>query len=214
LRLKPIHLFPDVSKARTDGLLAIGGDLSVTTLQTAYRSGIFPWFSGQVPMWYSPDPRFVLFPAELKISKSMKQVIRSGRFSFSVDKEFNTVINHCSHVNREGQDSTWITSGMIEAYTALHEAGMAHSIETWQDGKLAGGLYGVRVGRVFCGESMFSLQPNASKFALIDYVQQVSADGVDLIDCQVYTPHLESLGARMIPREEYLQYLSMEDAGH
>ena len=144
----------------------------------------------------------------------MKQVIRSGRFSFSVDKEFNTVINHCSHVNREGQDSTWITSGMIEAYTALHEAGMAHSIETWQDGKLAGGLYGVRVGRVFCGESMFSLQPNASKFALIDYVQQVSADGVDLIDCQVYTPHLESLGARMIPREEYLQYLSMEDAGH
>lgn len=199
-----------MSKASKDGLLAVGGDLSVPTLQTAYRSGIFPWFSGQVPMWYSPDPRFVLFPEELKVSKSMKQIIRSGRFEYTVNKDFAAVINNCSKVKREGQWSTWITESMIKAFIALHETGMAHSIETWENGQLAGGLYGVRVGRVFCGESMFSLQPNASKFAFINYVRQLQSEGVELIDCQVYTPHLESLGARMIPRREYLDFLRVE----
>jgi leucyl/phenylalanyl-tRNA--protein transferase len=201
-------LFPDISTARKDGLLAIGGELNVASLKLAYRSGIFPWFSGKVPMWYSPDPRFVLFPKDLVISKSMKQVIRSEKFSFTSDQAFNDVIKNCSTIGRNGQWGTWITNDMIKAYVALYNEGLAHSAEAWMDDKLVGGLYGVRIGRVFCGESMFSQVSNASKFAFIRYVQDVLIpEGVELIDCQVYTPHLGSLGARMIPRAEFVEYL-------
>jgi leucyl/phenylalanyl-tRNA--protein transferase len=201
-------LFPDINTARKDGLLAIGGELTVDTLKLAYRSGIFPWFSGKVPMWYSPNPRFVLFPKKLVVSKSMKQVIKSNKFSFTIDKAFKEVIRNCSTVEREGQWGTWITDDMINAYVSLHNEGMAHSAETWMDGNLVGGLYGVKVGRVFCGESMFSHVSNASKFAFIKYVQDILIpEGIELIDCQVHTPHLESLGAEMIPRDQFVKYL-------
>lgn len=200
-------MFPDLSTADEDGLLAIGGDLSTTTLKLAYRSGIFPWFSGKTPMWYSPDPRFVLFPNELVVSKSMKQVLRSNKFSFTTNRAFKDVIAHCSLTQRDGQPGTWITSDMIRAFTKLFEEGGAESAETWLDGKLVGGLYGVRVGKVFCGESMFSHASNASKYAFINFVQLLASQGIELIDCQVYTAHLESLGARMISRAAYLDYL-------
>jgi leucyl/phenylalanyl-tRNA--protein transferase len=200
-------MFPDLSTADEDGLLAIGGDLSTNTLNLAYRSGIFPWFSGKTPRWYSPDPRFVLFPGELVISKSMKQVLRSGKFRFTTNRAFGDVVNHCSRTPRNGQPGTWITSDMIRAYVKLFEEGGAESAETWMDGKLVGGLYGVRVGNVFCGESMFSHASNASKYAFIHFVQLLVTQGIELIDCQVYTPHLESLGARMISRSVYLDYL-------
>lgn len=201
------HLFPDVSQADQDGLLAIGGDLSVETLLTAYRSGIFPWFSGRTPHWYSPDPRFVLFPQDLKVSKSMKQVIHSRKFRFTRNKDFNQVITNCSSVERPGQWGTWITHDMIKAYNTLHQNGHAESAEAWLDGKLVGGLYGVRVGNVFCGESMFSYVSNASKFAFISLVGELINEGIELIDCQIHTPHLESLGAQMISRNDYLSYL-------
>jgi leucyl/phenylalanyl-tRNA--protein transferase len=200
-------MFPDLSTADEDGLLAIGGDLSTATLKLAYRSGIFPWFSGKTPMWYSPDPRFVLFPRELMISKSMKQVLRSNKFSFTTNKAFEEVVRNCSDAPRDGQPGTWITQDMIRAYINLYKEGHAESAETWMDGKLAGGLYGVRVGNVFCGESMFSHVSNASKFAFIHLVELLVSQGIELIDCQVYTAHLESLGARMISRSAYLDYL-------
>lgn len=158
-------------------------------------------------MWYSPDPRFVLFPDELVVSKSMRQVLRSGRFRFSVNTDFRAVITQCSQTYRKGQQGTWINEDMIEAYIGLHREGMAHSAETWMDNELVGGLYGVRVGNVFCGESMFSHVSNASKFAFIKMVEHLQKDGVTLIDCQVHTAHLESLGARMIPRKDYVSML-------
>ena len=197
-----------MESADPDGLLAIGGDLSIERLQYAYQHGIFPWFSGKIPMWYSPDPRFVLFPDELVISKSMKQVIRSGKFKFTINQTFAEVIIKCSKINREGQDGTWITPEMINAYIRLHEKGIAFSAETWQDGQLVGGLYGVRVGKIFCGESMFSEQSNASKFAFINFVEYLQKEKVILIDCQIYTSHLSSLGARMITRKDYVSLLN------
>jgi leucyl/phenylalanyl-tRNA--protein transferase len=203
-------LFPDINTARKDGLLAIGGDLDAETLKLAYSSGIFPWFSGKIPMWYSPDPRFVLFPHQLVVSKSMKQVLKSNKFSFTFDQAFDQVIKNCSTVKREGQWGTWITKDMIKSYTVLFNQGVVHSAETWMNGKLVGGLYGVQVGKVFCGESMFSLESNASKFAFIRYVQDVLIPaGIQLIDCQVHTPHLESLGAVMIPRAKFIEYLKI-----
>jgi leucyl/phenylalanyl-tRNA--protein transferase len=197
-----------LESADPDGLLAIGGDLSIERLQYAYQHGIFPWFSGKIPMWYSPDPRFVLFPDELVISKSMKQVIRSGKFKFTINQAFAEVINKCSKIDREGQYGTWITPEMINAYIKLHEKGIAFSAETWQDGLLVGGLYGVRVGKVFCGESMFSEQSNASKFAFINFVEYLQKEKVVLIDCQIFTSHLASLGATMIPRKDYVSLLN------
>jgi leucyl/phenylalanyl-tRNA--protein transferase len=201
-------MFPELSTADEDGLLAIGGDLSTDTLKLAYQSGIFPWFSGKTPMWYSPDPRFVIFPKELVISKSMKQVLRANKFSFTTSQAFREVITHCSTTRREGQPGTWITPDMIEAYVKLHREGHAESAETWMDGELVGGLYGVRVGKVFCGESMFSHVSNASKFAFINMVKLLVSQGVELIDCQMHTPHLESLGGRMISRADYISYLN------
>jgi len=200
--------FPPVDKAMSDGLLAVGGDLRVDRLLLAYRSGIFPWYSeDEIPMWWSPDPRFVLFPGELHISKSMKQVLKSGRFHYSLNTAFEQVIRHCAATPRVGQDGTWIGNDVIDAYLQLHRLGYAQSAECWHSGTLVGGLYGIRMGRLFFGESMFSHESNASKFAFISWVNQLKAEGVVLIDCQVYTEHLESLGARMISRRQFTQYL-------
>lgn len=200
-------VFPPVYLSEPDGLLAMGGDLSTDRLLLAYRSGIFPWYDGTTPLWWCPDPRFVLYPNELKVSDSMKQVIRRNRFSFTVNKDFSGVISNCKTTARKGQDGTWITDEVKAAYIRLHQLGHAHSAEAWLDDQLVGGLYGIRMGMVFFGESMFSLAANASKFAFIKYVQQLQSEGVALIDCQVYTAHLESLGARMISRTTFLEQL-------
>ena len=199
--------FPDVEEADEEGLLAIGGDLSEKRLLLAYTKGIFPWYQGEDILWWSPDPRFVLYPEELRISRSMNQLIRKGYFDFSVDKDFQSVISHCKTIGRRGQDGTWITNDIQEAYCRLHALGFAHSAEARKDGRLVGGLYGVRLGKVFFGESMFSQESNASKFAFIKYVELLKDQGVALIDCQVYTEHLESLGSRMIPRKTFVKEL-------
>jgi leucyl/phenylalanyl-tRNA--protein transferase len=204
-RLDKRNLFPNPSLADEDGLLAVGGDLSVERLLLAYKNGIFPWYSDDTPiLWYSPHERFVLFPGELKISKSMRQVMRSGRFKITYNQCFGKVIDACSTVKREGQDGTWITDDMKAAYGRLHLEGHAHSVEVWEGDALVGGLYGVEVGSVFCGESMFSNVSNASKVALVSLCQ---SEKYTLIDCQVHTAHLESMGARLIGRKEYISVL-------
>ncbi|WP_114939826.1 leucyl/phenylalanyl-tRNA--protein transferase [Mucilaginibacter endophyticus] len=204
-RLDERLIFPKPDLAEPDGLLAVGGDLSTERLLLAYQNGIFPWYSDDTPiLWYSPHERFVLYPEELKVSKSMRQVLRSGKLRVTVDTCFNDVISACSTAPREGQDGTWIVPDMIAAYNRLHAEGYAHSVEVWQNDELVGGLYGVHVGDVFCGESMFSRVSNASKTALI----HLSQTGLyKLIDCQVHTGHLESMGARMISREQYMDVL-------
>ncbi|TSJ43850.1 leucyl/phenylalanyl-tRNA--protein transferase [Mucilaginibacter corticis] len=204
-RLNERLLFPDPELAEPDGLLAVGGDLSTERLVLAYQSGIFPWYSDDTPiLWYSPHERFVLFPAELNVSSSMRRVLNSGRFKITYDECFAEVIQACSAADRPGQDGTWITEDMINAYIKLHEQGHAHSVEVWQDGDLVGGMYGVAVGDVFCGESMFSKVSNASKTALISFIK---TGKYKLLDCQVHTDHMESMGARMISRKEYMAML-------
>ena len=209
-----IITFPSVEDADKDGLLAIGSDLSEERLMLAYRSGIFPWFSeGDPILWWSPDPRFVLFPEKLKVSKSMKKLVRDHRFQVTFNQKFEEVITQCASVKRDGQADTWITEEMQAAYINLHEKGFAKSVEVWQheidtEPKLVGGLYGIDLGTVFCGESMFSLESNASKFGFIKWVQHLQANGYKLIDCQVHTPHLESLGAEMISRQSFMNYLA------
>lgn len=199
-------IFPAPHLAEEDGLLAIGGDLSVERLLLAYCNGIFPWFNDdELIQWWSPDPRFVLFPNEIKISKSMKQLLKRNAFEFTTNKAFEQVIDNCKTINRGGGNGTWITDDMKAAYIQLHQLGYAHSAEAWKDGKLVGGLYGIRLRKIFFGESMFSKVSNASKYAFIKYVQQLQEDGVELIDCQVYTEHLESLGAGMIDRDDFLR---------
>jgi leucyl/phenylalanyl-tRNA---protein transferase len=200
--------FPPVHLAEPDGLLAFGGDLSTERLLLAYRSGIFPWYEGEDILWWSPDPRFVLFPRALQISKSMKQVLKKNTFVFTVNQAFPSVIHRCKDVRRKGQHGTWITPEVEAAYTRLHTAGIAHSAEAWLNGELVGGLYGVRLGKVFFGESMFSQVSNASKFAFISYVALLRLEDVQLIDCQVYTEHLESLGAGMIDRQAFITALN------
>lgn len=204
-RLLDDIIFPNPELAEPDGLLAIGGDLSYQRLLLAYENGIFPWYSEEEPiLWYSPHERFVLFPGELRVTKSMRQVLRSGKFKVTVNEAFGEVIEACSAVPRAGQDGTWITADMKDAYINLHQMGHAHSYEVWEGDNLVGGLYGVDAGRVFCGESMFSKVSNASKTALIS----LATSGLyQLIDCQVHTEHLESMGARFIDREEYLSIL-------
>ena len=199
--------FPNVDEATEDGLLAIGGDLSPERLILAYKNGIFPWFEGDQPiLWWSPDPRFVLFPEKLKISKSMRQLLRNSDFKVTVNKGFSQVIEECSKTKREGQSGTWITRSMIDAYNELHKLGYAKSVEVWQDDELVGGLYGIDLGNnIFCGESMFSKVSNSSKVAFITFVQNTS---YKLIDCQVYTSHLESLGAEEISRKEFLNRIN------
>jgi leucyl/phenylalanyl-tRNA--protein transferase len=197
--------FPDPNLAEDDGLLAYGGDLSEERLLLAYRNGIFPWPSeGQPLLWYSPPERFVLFPAKLKVSKSVEQVIRRQVFEVTINKAFPEVIHACASVKRKGQQGTWITKNMEEAYIRLHKSGHALSVEAWKEGKLEGGLYGIQVGSVFCGESMFSTASNASKVAFITFVRE---HAFSLIDCQVYTSHLKSLGAELISRKKYLSLL-------
>ena len=201
--------FPPVNMADENGLLAIGGDLGTERLLLAYRSGIFPWYNEDEPIcWWSPDPRFVLYPDELKVSSSMRTVLQNGKFRFTINRAFEQVIQNCKTVPRSGQDGTWISPAMQKAYIKLHELGYAHSAEAWLDGDLVGGLYGVRLGNVFFGESMFSLETNASKFAFINYVQQLQKENVQLIDCQLHTRHLESLGANMISRDLFTQILA------
>lgn len=200
-------VFPPVHLAEPDGLLAMGGDLSAERLMLAYRSGIFPWYDGDVPLWWSPDPRFVLFPDHVKVSKSMQQLLKKGQFRFSVNENFRDVIRSCKSIPRNNQYGTWITDEVEYAYTVLHEKGYAHSAETWLNDELVGGLYGIRIGKVFFGESMFSKVSNASKYAFIAYTALLKSQGVALIDCQVYTAHLESLGATMIPRQKFIQLL-------
>ena len=201
--------FPPVTEALDDGLLAVGGDLSVERLLLAYNSGIFPWYAeDEPPMWWSPDPRFVLFPDELKVSKSMKQVLKRNTFQFKMNTAFEQVINNCRMVFREGQGGTWIGDDVVAAYTQLHKLGYAHSAEAWQDGELVGGLYGIWLGNAFFGESMFTHRSNASKFAFINMVELLQSRGVQLIDCQVYTEHLESLGAVMIDRNTFIKLIN------
>jgi leucyl/phenylalanyl-tRNA--protein transferase len=200
-------IFPPVHLAEPDGLLAVGGDLSTERLLLAYRQGIFPWYEGQHILWWSPNPRFVLTPATLKVSKSMKQLFKKEAFTFTTNKAFAEVINNCRSIERSGQNGTWITSSMKEAYIRLHKQGFAHSAEVWLNEELVGGLYGIRLGKVFFGESMFSKASNASKYAFISYVHQLQQEEVQLIDCQVYTEHLESLGAHMIARDDFIQRL-------
>ena len=200
--------FPAVESADQSGLLAIGGDLSPERLLLAYRSGIFPWYSKGDPIcWWTPDPRFVLFPQELKVSKSMKQVIDRNKFVFTINQSFAEVISNCKNVSRNGQDGTWISDDMGAAYINLHQLGYAHSAEAWLGAELVGGLYGIRLGNIFFGESMFSHRSNASKFAFIKYVEQLQKENVQMIDCQLHTNHLESLGARMISRREFKKQL-------
>jgi leucyl/phenylalanyl-tRNA---protein transferase len=207
--LSDAPIFPPVSHAEPDGLLAVGGDLTPTRLLNAYSEGIFPWYSGRSPiLWWSPDPRMVLFPEDLKISKSMRQVLRRNLFNVTFDHDFKSVIANCSKVARPGQHGTWLGKDMIKAYIHLHELGFAHSVEVWRDGNLVGGLYGLALGSVFCGESMFSNESNASKAGFITLVKGLIQMGFSLVDCQVHTEHLESLGAAEIPRVEFIQRLA------
>jgi leucyl/phenylalanyl-tRNA---protein transferase len=196
-------LFPPPSLAEPDGLLAMGGDLSPNRLLLAYQNGIFPWYEGEYILWWSPDPRFVLFPEDLKVHKKIRSLIRNNAFEFTINKAFPEVIHHCKKIYRPGQDGTWITHEMEKAYIRMHELGYAHSAEVWKDGELVGGVYGLRLGRVFFGESMFSSVSSASRYAFTLYVRQLQQEGVEMIDCQVYTEYLESMGAKMITREEF-----------
>jgi leucyl/phenylalanyl-tRNA--protein transferase len=197
--------FPSVNESTEEGLLAAGGDLSDERLLLAYRNGIFPWFNDELPLWWCPDPRFVLFPHELKISKSMQQLLRSNHFEFRINTSFEKVIQNCRFIKRRQEHGTWITDEVERAYTSLHKKGYAVCAETWHNNELVGGLYGILIGRIFFGESMFSLVSNGSKFAFIHYINHLIKRDVRLIDCQVYTQHLESLGARMIPRNCFLE---------
>ena len=200
--------FPDVDEADRSGLLAFGGDLSIDRLKLAYSKGIFPWYEEGMPiLWWSPDPRMVLFPDKMIISHSLKQSIKKKQFTFTLDTSFEKVIKNCAKTSRNGEKGTWITRDMKNAYIRLHEDGYAHSAEAWLDGELVGGLYGVALGKAFFGESMFHHVTNASKVALYHLVEKLNIWGFQIIDAQVYTNHLESLGGEMIPRRQYIQVL-------
>lgn len=200
--------FPPVSEADSDGILAVGGDLSPERLVLAYNSGIFPWFEDDEPIiWWSPNPRMVLFLDELVVSKSMRNFLNRNILKVTFNQNFREVISNCQKIKRNGQNGTWITNDMIEAYCKLNELGIAKSVEVWQNDKLVGGLYGVDLGTVFCGESMFSKVSNASKVAFIALVNQLKKANYKLLDCQVYNEHLESLGCREIERLEFMKIL-------
>lgn len=203
------HIFPHPSHAMQDGLLAIGGDLDPHRILKAYQTGIFPWYSDYDPiLWWSPNPRFVLFPDDLKIAKSMRPVLRKDNYSVSINQNFEEVINNCKSIDRQKQEGTWITPEMKEAYLALHKMGYAHSVELWDtEGNLNGGLYGIGFGKLFCGESMFAKASNASKIAFIHFVKFLKSFGFEMIDCQMETPHLASFGAKSIERSVFLEYV-------
>lgn len=198
-------LFPDPTLAEEDGLLAVGGDLRKERLLHAYENGIFPWYSEETPiLWYAPHERFVLYPQDIKVSKSMSKIIDKGSFEISFNTSFAQVIHNCASVDRKDQDGTWIVDEMQEAYIDLHKAGFAHSIEVWRDGELVGGLYGILVGKIFCGESMFSKVSNASKAALIYLCKNFY---LQLVDCQIHSDHLESMGAKLIDSKIFYNLL-------
>lgn len=202
--------FPDPATADDEGLIAIGGDLSVNRLLEAYYAGIFPWYDELNPiLWWSPNPRMVLFPDKLKVSKSMKQLFNQNKFEVTYNQNFDQVIKNCASISRKDQHGTWITEDIIAAYNELHKLGLAQSVEVWKNKKLVGGLYGVYLKdkKVFCGESMFSYQSNASKYGFITLVRKLIEEEVKIIDCQVYTKHLASLGAEEMPRNQFLDYL-------
>lgn len=200
--------FPDVYSSDRYGLLAIGGDLSPERLKLAYQSGIFPWYNeGDPILWWAPESRMVLFPNELKVSKSMRSLFRKQTFSISCNTAFDEVIEACSSIPRDGQDGTWINDEMIAAYKELHRQGIAKSVEVWKGESLVGGLYGIDLGHVFCGESMFSRVSNASKAAFIFLAEKLASEGYLLLDCQIHNDHLESLGAREIPKEMFMSVL-------
>lgn len=201
--------FPPVEEAAADGFLAYGGDLSPERLLLAYQKGIFPWFEDHQPiLWWSPNPRMVLYLEELIISKSMRNILNRKTFQITFNQNFRAVITNCQKIKRDGQNGTWITNNMIEAYCKLYELGIAKSVEVWQEGVLVGGLYGVDLGHVFCGESMFSKVSNASKVAFVSLVRQLKSKGYELLDCQVYNDHLARLGCREIDRELFLSILN------
>ena len=200
-------IFPPVSGAE-DGIVAVGGDLSPERLILAYRQGIFPWFNEEEPIvWWSPDPRFVLFPEKLHVPKSMNRVLNQKVFRVTYNEDFEGVITHCKKTPRKGQQGTWITEEMKAAYIQLHQLGYAKSVEVWKEGELVGGMYGVDLGGIFCGESMFSKVSNASKVAPITFMQKFEKEGGRLFDCQVHSDHLVTLGAEEIPREEFMMYV-------
>lgn len=202
------YAFPSAELAEKDGLLAIGGDLSPLRLLNAYANGIFPWFNeGEPILWWSLDPRLVIRPGEMKVSKSLRHTLNSGKFTVHIDTNFRSMMEHCAGTPREGQDGTWITHEMVEAYCKLHELGFAHSFETYLDDQLVGGLYGVAIGKAFFGESMFHTVTDASKVAFYHLHQFLKNHGFKLIDCQQETVHLKSLGAYPIPRKDYLSEL-------
>ncbi len=200
--------FPPVETANEYGMLAVGGDLSINRLLLAYKSGIFPWYADDEPIiWYSLDPRMVLLPNELKVSKSLKQLIKKEVFEVTFNQHFERVIEQCKTIQRLGQNNTWITDEMKHAYINFHKAGYAKSVEVWKNGELVGGLYGVDLGTVFCGESMFSKMSNASKIALVYLVKKLKTENYSLIDCQMYTDYLADFGAREIQRNVFMKYL-------
>jgi leucyl/phenylalanyl-tRNA---protein transferase len=200
--------FPDDSQMDEEGLIALSEELTLEMMLKAYPRGIFPWYNeGELVQWWCPDPRFVLYPQELKISKSMKQVLNSGKFSFTRNQAFKKVIQQCATVSRKGQDGTWLTQALQTQLLELHRLGWAISMEVWEEGELVGGLYGILYGRIFFGESMFSKVSNASKAGFIQFVQELKEAGILLIDCQIHTRHLESLGAKHIGRNTFLQIL-------
>ena len=208
-QLSSEHIFPSALTANNDGVVAIGGDLHPKRILQAYKQGIFPWFeSDDYLVWWSPDPRMVLFPENLKISKSTKKILKDDCFKVTFNQSFDEVVDCCAKVKRFGQNGTWITDGLKKAYNLLHKDGHAFSVEVWKDFELVGGLYGIDLGDVFCGESMFSKENNASKIGFIHLIKELSRNGYKLIDCQVPSAHLKSLGAEEISREQFLNYLS------
>lgn len=209
IRLDPDEIsFPDPELYDGyEGIVAFGGDLSAERVWFAYQLGIFPWFNpGEDILWWCPDPRFVLFPTELKVSKSMRKILNRGVFTFSENRDFRGVIKNCQEVSRKGQEGTWLSDELMDTFIQLHTYGLAKSIEVWQDDELVGGLYGLQIGNVFCGESMFAKVSNASKAGFIHFVES-HKEILEIIDCQSHTDHLESLGARMIPKREFLKIL-------
>ncbi|SKA80299.1 leucyl/phenylalanyl-tRNA--protein transferase [Paucidesulfovibrio gracilis DSM 16080] len=209
-RLSEMPFFPHPQEADPDGLLAVGGDLSSQRLLNAYSCGIFPWYAPDSPiLWWSTDPRLVLFPSELHVPRSLRRVINSGRFHITVDTAFPEVLRRCAETPRPDQDGSWIVPEMKDAYTRLHELGYAHSVEAWRDGRLVGGLYGVALGRVFFGESMFYAEPDASKVAFVQLVRSLERREYTMVDCQQTTAHLLRFGAREVRRSEFLQRLAL-----
>ena len=203
------HIFPPPHLAEKEGLLAVGGDLSEDRLLLAYRMGIFPWYSDEEPvLWWSPDPRLVLYPKEIKVSKTLKKIIKKEKFHITMDQAFAEVIRECAQIRVDNNEGTWINEDMMKAYFRLHQSGYAHSVEAWYEGGLSGGLYGVSLGKSFFGESMFARKSNASNVALVKLVEYLAALSFDMVDCQVRTEHMIRFGAREIPRDLFLQQLN------